>query len=161
MSEQRLHVTADLHCVPDLQVALHEALVSAQFDAVSVPLVHPRLSRNQIVHAECRDEPLTRSDLLLDSSQWTSCVTGKISPWIQLDCAHAATQTNAELVFKQEMAWASHLQVPVVMLPELRSFECSNYARVVNQTLLGLSYAQLQVPLQLVSRAAQRRSLQV
>ena len=73
----RLHVSIDLHCVPDLNAALNEALVASRFDAVLTPLVHPRLSRNLIAHADERDEPLTRSDLLLDSARWTTCVGGE------------------------------------------------------------------------------------
>lgn len=153
---QHLHVSVDLFCVPHLQNALHEALGTADFDAIYVPLVHSRFRRNAV--APDRDEPLTRSDLLLDSGRWSSQVAGKLSPWINLDAAHEATRKSAEVAFKQELAWACHLQVPWVLLPEL-SFECANYARVVNQSLLGLSYAQLQVPVPLVSRAAQVHSL--
>jgi protein arginine N-methyltransferase 5 len=95
--------------------------------------VHPRFKRDLVSRPE-RDLPLTRSDLLLDSGRWSSQVIGRLSPWLNLDAAHEGTRKNSELAFKQELAWATHLQVQAVFLPHL-PYACLNYARVVNQVV--------------------------
>ena len=70
------------------------------------PLAHPRYRRD---HRRPRDEPATRSDLLLHSGQWGRQVVGKLSPWLQLDSPHAAIRRRSEAAFRQEIAWAAHL----------------------------------------------------
>lgn len=41
--------------------------------------VHPRFKRDALGVSCKREDPLTRSDLLLDSRQWSSLIVGKIS----------------------------------------------------------------------------------
>jgi hypothetical protein len=57
--------------------------------------------------------------LCLPRSFHRSQVVGKVSQWINLDAAHEPTRKNSEMAFKQELAWATHLQVlamyPVVL----------------------------------------------
>lgn len=81
----------------------------------------------------------------MDSRGWTSSVVGMVSKWINLDagCTHA--RLAAEKVFKQEVAWASHLSVPAVLLPTPRQHTSSaNYARVLNQSATQAMYLQVE-----------------
>ena len=81
---------------------------------------------------------------MLDSRGWTSSVVGGVSKWIHLDAACAAQRASAEKVFKQEIAWATHLSVPAVLLPAPRQADpCFNYARVLNQSALQAQYLQV------------------
>jgi hypothetical protein len=45
-----------------------------------LPLVHPR-ARREFRDKTVRDEPFTRSDLMLSSHTWSSNVVGALSPW--------------------------------------------------------------------------------
>jgi len=49
------------------------------------------------------------SDLVMSSERWSTCVVGKLSPWLDLDSPVTATRLASEKAFKQEVAWASHL----------------------------------------------------
>lgn len=84
------------------------------------------------------------SDLVMDSRGWTSSVVGNISKWINLDSGCQRGRLAAEKVFKQEVAWASHLSVPAVLLPPPRHHtNSSNYARVLNQSVTQAQYMQV------------------
>ena len=99
-----------------------------------------------------RGEPLTRSDLVIESSSWSNAVVGKSSEWISLDSSCPATRTAGERAFKQELAWASHLSVPAVMIPT-PSKNCCNLSRCLNQALLQATYLQIWVKVPLTSAA--------
>lgn len=80
----------------------------------------------------------------MDSRGWTSSVVGNISKWINLDAGCQRARLAAEKVFKQEVAWASHLSVPAVLLPTPRHHTSSaNYARVLNQSVTQAQYLQV------------------
>lgn len=82
--------------------------------------------------------------MVLDSRGWTSSVVGNVSKWINLDSSCARSRLAAEKVFKQEIAWATHLSVPAVVLPALRNHtSCANYARVLNQSATQAQYLQV------------------
>eukprot|EP00455_Lapot_gusevi_P049550 TRINITY_DN7042_c0_g1_i2.p1 TRINITY_DN7042_c0_g1~~TRINITY_DN7042_c0_g1_i2.p1 ORF type:complete len:646 (+),score=142.20 TRINITY_DN7042_c0_g1_i2:62-1939(+) len=146
-------VISDLSCVPNIRDALDQAF-QEKFDCISVPLVHPRFRRN-LVSGKDRDMPFTRSDLELNSSVWSTQVVGRISPWINLDSPSESVRKNSELAFKQEMAWASHLSVFAIVLPSASSRNCANLARCINQTVLQMQYAQLWLPVPLISKQQQ------
>jgi len=88
----------DTNCVPDIEEYLQFSRASG-FDFISVPLVHPRYQRpfnnDGLVK---RDEPLTRSDMLLPSSDWTTSVIGKISPWLDCDSRSPLIRIRSEKV---------------------------------------------------------------
>lgn len=106
-----------------------------------VPLAHPRYRRD---HRRPRDEPATRSDLLLHSGQWGKHVVGKVSPWLQLDSPHAAVRRRSEAAFRQEIAWAAHLGLSGVLLPPPAP-ECANYARLLEWAALSTQHLQFLV----------------
>ncbi|GMF57831.1 unnamed protein product [Phytophthora fragariaefolia] len=89
----------------------------------------------------------------MDSRGWTASVVGNISKWMDLDAATLDARLSAEKVFKQEVAWASHLSVPAVMLPTPRHAHASaNYARVLNQSLTQAQYLQFWVRIPLTPK---------
>ena len=89
----------------NLPDALQEAIDDASANFLVVPLVHPRYERSPHVP---RAEPVTRSDTLLNSGEWTTQIVGEVSPWLQLDSADVGARRRSEVAFKQELAWASH-----------------------------------------------------
>lgn len=93
--EEQVVCGVELTCVPDLVVALEDAR-SNGFDYIVAPLVHPRYERfsDKVV----RDEPWTRSDMLLSSYQWGSGVVGKLSTWIDLDSENQTIRRRSEKV---------------------------------------------------------------
>ena len=95
---------------PDLRESLQAALQSGAKFLVA-PLVHPRYRRD---HRKGRSEPMTRSDLLLNSDQWSDQVMGKLSPWLQLDSPHQSLRRRSEEAFKQEITWAAQDRKSVV-----------------------------------------------
>lgn len=88
----------ELNCVPDLLQTLEYAKRS-EFDFVAIPLVHPRYQRD-LLEPQTKQRALTRSDMLLNSSQWNTLVIGKVSTWIQLDSEIERTRKNSEKVLQ-------------------------------------------------------------
>ena len=86
----------DLHSVPNILQALEDARAD-NFDFASIPIAHPRYNSDFTGLVE-RVEPWTRSDLLLNSSTWSSVVVGKISPWIDLDSGDEEISYNSRKV---------------------------------------------------------------
>jgi hypothetical protein len=73
---ERIIVGANLACVQDIRASL-TAHTELGFDFLVVPLVHPRYQRT-FTHAPSRQDPLTRSDLLFSTSEWTNYIVGKL-----------------------------------------------------------------------------------
>ncbi|XP_074564500.1 protein arginine N-methyltransferase 5 [Curcuma longa] len=112
--------------------------LSGGFDFVVAPLVDPSYRpsiRNNNGGATIL--PVSASDLVLNPSQWSSHVVGKISSWIDLDSDNEEVRLDSEITLKQEIAWASHLSLQACILPTPRGGSCGNYARCVNQILQG------------------------
>ena len=131
----------DLDCVVDLQHELHSAF-SVGFDFVCVPIVHPRYEREMILPAG-RSSPLTRSDLTLASSEWTSVVVGKLSPWLNLDSDVAHIRKKSEKAFFQEFSLALHLGLPAILVSV--TSEYMNLARCLNELTSCQSLTQVWV----------------
>ena len=89
----------------------------------------------------------------MDSRGWTTSVVGNVSKWMDMDATTLDVRLSAEKAFKQEVAWASHLSVPAVMLPTPRhAHNSSNYARILNQSLTQAQYVQFWVRIPLTVR---------
>lgn len=61
--------------------------------------------------------PPAGSDLVMDSGKWTTCIVGKLSPWLVLDSPCASLRRESEAALRQELQWAAHLNVPAVLAP--------------------------------------------
>lgn len=102
-------------------------------------------------------------DTVLDSSAWSSSVVGKLSHWIDLDSPVESIRSDSEAVrkrfrrvaregdgdaicwgtrqaFKQEVAWASHLGVPAVLVSLPQRATCANLAHHINSVVQQSSY---------------------
>ena len=95
--DDQLTCGLELSSVPSLVDSLNAARASG-FDYIAAPLAHPRYQR---VFSDkiTRDEPWTRSDMLLNSYQWGNGVVGKISSWIDLDSRNQLIRSRSEKVF--------------------------------------------------------------
>jgi len=118
------------HAVPDMQDALGESH-DAGFDFLSVPLCHPRYRRTFGSGAPTRAGLFTRSDMVLKGSDWSRFVVGRVSDWVDLNSAITSERKHSEKAFKQELGWASHLNLPAVQIP-LTSYNCANMATTLN-----------------------------
>jgi protein arginine N-methyltransferase 5 len=147
--DDRISIGVDTNCVPDIEETLQFSR-SSGYDFISVPLVHPRYRRPFDDLIIKRDEPLTRSDILLPSSDWTTSIIGKISPWLDCDSESAAIRSRSEKALKQEVAWATHLGLHAVMLPSPR-FQSTNYSHIINHVASNLSYMQAWVKIPLMA----------
>ncbi|PRP88838.1 hypothetical protein PROFUN_00306 [Planoprotostelium fungivorum] len=145
---ENLYFGVELNCVPDLVTQLEE--YRREFDFITVPLAHPRNERDMSEGAIVEEEPFARSDMLLSSGQWGSLIIGKISPWIDLDSKDVYNRKNSERVLLQELSWASHLNLPALILPT-PTHNSTNYAQVVNRKLQGLMYMNLWMRVPLMS----------
>ncbi|KAG6783509.1 hypothetical protein POTOM_012958 [Populus tomentosa] len=115
-------------------------LSTGAFDFVVAPLMNPSyrpslLEKDGVL-------PFAASDLVLSPSPWSSHVVGKISSWIDLDSEDETLRMDSETTLKQEIAWANHLSIQACILPSPKGASCANYARCVNQILLGLNNMQ-------------------
>jgi protein arginine N-methyltransferase 5 len=107
--DDRISLGVDTNCVPDIEETLQFSR-SSGYDFISVPLVHPRYRRPFDALVIKRDEPLTRSDTLLGSNDWTTSVIGKISPWLDCDSESAAIRTRSEKVCPSSLLSRSELR---------------------------------------------------
>lgn len=119
------------------------------FDFICVPVFHPMAERDQLGISGAREAPGTRSDLELDSSRWTTCVVGKLSPWLALDAPSPALRGRSMKAFKEELAWCSHLGVPAVLCPPITA-NCFTYAQALTQAVTASSFLQAWVTVPLV-----------
>ncbi|KAK7033061.1 protein arginine N-methyltransferase [Favolaschia claudopus] len=75
-------------------------------------------------------------------------VTALISEWLELDAADDWVRHDAEIALRQELAYASYLNVQTAILPPPRSREyVSSYARTINACLKSAPYIHLSVRL--------------
>ncbi|KAB1204511.1 Protein arginine N-methyltransferase 1.5 [Morella rubra] len=129
----------------DMPQLLAYNISSGGFDFVVATLMDPSY-RPSLVEKDCGGSgvlPFAGSDLVLSPSQWSSHVVGKISSWIDLDSEDEILRMDSETTLKQEIAWASHLSLQACLLPAPKGTSCANYARCVNQILLGLNSMKL------------------
>eukprot|EP01125_Pyxidicula_operculata_P019865 TRINITY_DN7223_c0_g1_i1.p1 TRINITY_DN7223_c0_g1~~TRINITY_DN7223_c0_g1_i1.p1 ORF type:complete len:620 (-),score=124.58 TRINITY_DN7223_c0_g1_i1:101-1960(-) len=137
----------EIENVVDLKKTLDGAIDDC-FDYICVPLVHPNNQR--VVGKTQRSLPLTRSDLVLPSSTWTSFIVGKVSPWLNFDSDIPEICSNARAAYKQEVAWASHLTLSALLLPT-PDWNCYNYASCVLSSLLNIPFMSMWIETPLVS----------
>lgn len=129
-------IGVELSCVRDIASSLTSAIDSG-LEFLVAPLFHPRFQRDAAGISECRQGPGTRSDVVLECSKWSSCVVGRLSPWIDVDALEPGVRTSSEAAFKQEVSWASHLHLPAVSV-SLRRGGCANLALLISQAVVPI-----------------------
>merc|ERR1711974_311934 len=149
-------IGAETNFVPDIKEVMDDYLKHS-FDFICIPLVHPRYKRNLLTKKD-RDEPFTRSDMLLTNRQWSSFVVGKTSPWLRFDSPSAKVRENSVLVFEQELDWAQHLGVQATIVPT-PSKDCFNLARCISAKISTLRHMEMYVRIPLISKKQQVKAV--
>ncbi|KAJ1523643.1 hypothetical protein ONE63_001486 [Megalurothrips usitatus] len=130
-----------------------------KYDFALMPIAHPRYKREFLLgKAMNRKEPFTRSDLLLQSSDWSTMIVGKISPYIDVDSEDAIYRRQSEEALAQEMTYASHLNLCAMIVP-LTSINQTNLARTIFSKVVGVFSYQIWVRVPLESPFAQALEL--
>mmetsp|Transcript_12397 Transcript_12397/g.32793 ORF Transcript_12397/g.32793 Transcript_12397/m.32793 type:complete len:632 (-) Transcript_12397:1161-3056(-) len=138
VSGDQLYIGVDVPACPDLNAALREA-DAAGCDFILTPIVHPRYERPLNPDAPPRDDPLTRSDNLLSSSEWMASIIGKLSPGMNFDSPQPAQRARAAKALAEEVSLASHLSLRAAVLPAPSSIRpVANYA---NALLNAMNYS--------------------
>ena len=130
-------VGAELFFCQDLPAALMECR-SSMLDFAVLPLVHPRAQRlpnSSLNRATTFAWPLTRSDTLLESHQWSSAVVGRLSKWLSMDSPCESDVKASETALREEIAWATHLGLSAV-LASRPTQSCYNYASTLNHLIV-------------------------
>lgn len=129
----------DFTCVPDLNQCLLSA-TNAGYHFISIPFIHPRYRRELLRgKAKDRNEPTTRSDLVLASQDWNRLIVGKFSDYFEVDSEIEYVRKHSEAMFLQELEFANHLSLPAVLL-KITSGNNLNMARILNSKISGEIY---------------------
>ncbi|XP_023343008.1 protein arginine N-methyltransferase 5 [Eurytemora carolleeae] len=108
----------------------------SNYDFICVPIVHPRYAREFDPHkpAYNRNAPLTRADILLAGSDWSSYVVGKLDTSINVDSVVPSIRKISEAKLTEELKYASHLGLPAVMV-RLTGEHQPNLARILSNSV--------------------------
>lgn len=151
--EQRKRMSCGLEysAVPQLKEQLFET-TNQGFHFMVVPFIHPRYKR-ELISGKCleRQEPLSRSDLILNSQDWNRLIVGKISPYFEIDSEIEHVRKTNEALFLQELEFANHLSLPAILLP-LRSGNCINMAKILYARISGCCTYLVWVQLPMVAK---------
>ncbi|MPC18736.1 Protein arginine N-methyltransferase 5 [Portunus trituberculatus] len=157
MAAGRVSCGLEYPIVHELSHALQESSKSG-YDFISVPLAHPRFTREHVEgKAKARQGAFTRSDLLLSSSEWNSLIVGKLTmaSILNLESSVSSLRMNSEETLNQELTFAAHLGLPAITF-SLTSDRCTNIARIFhNKVVQGVCYqVWVRVPMQAPEEAA-------
>ncbi|KAH0947236.1 hypothetical protein HN011_006109 [Eciton burchellii] len=125
----------------------------SKYDFICVPLVHPLFKREFISGpAKNRSGPFTRPDLILCSSDWSSLIIGKLSPFINVDSIDPIVRKNSEETLNQELSLASHFGLSGVTLKLRNGLNKNiNLARVICDKITNVNcvfQVWIQVPME-------------
>lgn len=148
--------------------AIIENCTSNSFDVVCLPLTnkewHTRwremcidTSGTQDGQKERRAElwrsggsSLRENEVILSRLEESINAFALASDWIYLDAPDEWVRIDSELALQQEVAWASYLNIGVIILPPPQHRETvASYARAVNAVLNGLSNSRLEVSIRI------------
>ena len=94
--------------------------------------------------ASQRPGPLTFSDLMLSSTDWSSLVFGRLGASIDVDSKMEHIRRNSEERLAQELRYASHLGLLAVMV-SLQGPHHTNLARIISNTIQKVASFQIWV----------------
>ena len=107
MSRRRVSCGLEQSHVADLSAALSSA-TDNNYDFITIPIVNPRLEREFDTEkaAASRQGPLTFSDLLLNSNDWSTLVVGRLSPSLDVDrCKLLNSKSKPSINFLMSAVW--------------------------------------------------------
>nr|CAG4649143.1 EOG090X028A [Scapholeberis mucronata] len=133
---KRVSCGLDFISPSDISNAL-QISTEAKYDFAALPIAHPRHRRDFSCGSQAtRLTAFTRADLILNSSDWSTLIVGKVSPQVDLDHEDKILRQESEKVLEQELAFAAHLGLAAVKIP-LRK-KNTNLARVLHNKVLAL-----------------------
>ena len=121
--------------------------------SICIPLFHPRAPDSLITN----QDPCTKSDQVVSSHQDWSHFICRMSYWIDLDTENRNLKSISVSRFDQELSYASHLGIKMIILPAPKCFSSvSSYCFHLSKYLassLNIQYNQqrLFIPLPLIS----------
>ncbi|XP_014230070.1 protein arginine N-methyltransferase 5 [Trichogramma pretiosum] len=143
----------DFAAVPDIQEGLHVATAS-KYHFVTFPITHPNFKREFIKgKAKNRPGPVTRSDMILCSSDWSQYIVGKLSPYIDVDSTVPFIAKNSRETINQELSFATHLGLIAITIKLKGNLEKTmNLAQIVYNKIAAEPHFQafiwVQVPME-------------
>lgn len=134
-SKKQIKFGFDFASVPDL-VACIQQLTDWGYSYACIPLVHTKLKPDVRTGKADLDRSalVSRADVILQSETWNRVVV-KLSPELDLDTLEAGVRERNSRQFKQEVSYASYLNVSAVMFSLPLTNNIPNLARIVNVTL--------------------------
>ena len=106
MSRRRVSCGLEQSYVSDL-VSILQTSSEASYDFITIPIVNPRyeLEFDEEKPASQRPGPLTFSDLMLSSNDWSSLVVGRLGASIDVDSKVEHVRKNSEERLAQELRY--------------------------------------------------------
>lgn len=148
---KRMSCGVEYASVPQLNEQLYSA-TNVGYHFIVIPFVHPRYKRELISgKAFDRQEPLSRSDLILTSQDWNRLVVGKLSTYLEVDSEVEHVRKTSEAVFLQELEFASHLSLPAILLP-LHPGNNLNLAKILYSKMSGGCTYQVWIQVPIMTR---------
>lgn len=127
MSQSELSVSLYMDNVSNIQKAI-EVGKKAHYDRVVSQLISPQLSQ-RCDNIGSSNKLFTRSDLLLNPSDWRHDTILKVGECGDCDSSNTRVQKQSERNLKQEIEWAKHLDSIAHLIVRLNNDESVNLAR--------------------------------
>lgn len=124
------------------------AILKDGYGFVSIPLVDSDKERDLKGDASLRETMGDFTHGRLSGEQWSNCIIGRTSKWINLDSEDKDERLNSERALQQEVSWAEHLGINAIILPAMDK-TCTNFASYVTNLASEVSYTSLLVPIDL------------
>lgn len=153
----KVHVGIYQNHVSDLSETM-KFLEENACDLVAAPIVHPMFRRQFTVTNDGDDSILTkhmafsRSDLLLESSEWMYKFVSKITDTIDCDSDNIILRKHSEQTLMQELSLADHLVQHGFVMIRLKGINTMNLARIVSKNIKGSVL--MEVPMQNPNKSA-------
>lgn len=150
-SKKQIKFGFDFSSAPDL-VACIQQLTNWGYTFACIPLVNTKLKPDPSNNTRTldRSELVSRADVILQGETWNRIVM-KLSPDLEVDSPDKCTRDLNAQLFKQEVSYASYLNVSAVMF-NLPLTNCiPNLARLVNVTLNDCMFLNVFVRVPMIS----------
>lgn len=138
-SKKQMKFGCDFSLVPDL-VACVQQLTNWGYSYACIPLTHTKLKPDQSADGDNanitfdRSALISRADVILQADTWNRIVV-KLTPGLDLDALDSDTRDRHTQQFKQEVSYASYLNVSAIMFDLPLSANIPNLVRLMNITL--------------------------
>lgn len=133
-SKKQIKFGFDFSSVPDL-VACIQQLTNWGYSYACIPLVHTKLKPDQSTNTMLdRSALVSRADVILQAETWNRVVI-KLSPELDMDVVDSVARERNATLFKQEVSYASYLNVSAIMFNLPLTSSIPNLARTINVTL--------------------------